>query len=137
MVLDDVLDGFVSVEAARDSYGVVIDLEAQRADESATEVQRKHIRAARGDTKMFHRFNYFQTESEEFRGSIGTFLAPSKNHVDPLENFSLRATFESRTGHLNMVPQATTGKRPAIHNPGEIPGQHEGRHRSDCPTYRM
>ncbi len=82
MVLDDVLDGFVSVEAARDSYGVVIDLEAQRADESATEVQRKHIRAARGDTKMFHRFNYFQTESEEFRWVNRNIPRPIKNHVD-------------------------------------------------------
>ncbi len=35
-VLDDVLEGKVSVEAARDRYGVVIDLTAERVDEAAT-----------------------------------------------------------------------------------------------------
>jgi len=82
LVLDDVLDGFVSIEAARENYGAVIDLEAQRVDETATEVQRKQIRAARGDTKMFHRFNYFQTESEEFRWVNRNIPRPIKNHVD-------------------------------------------------------
>ena len=67
MVLDDVLDGFVSANAARTSYGVVIDPETNRVDLDATESQRKQIRATRGDTKMFHRFRYFETESEEFQ----------------------------------------------------------------------
>jgi N-methylhydantoinase B len=66
MVLDDVMDGFVSVEAARDSYGVVINPETNQVDQLATESQRDQIRVARGDTKMFHRFNYFQTEAEEY-----------------------------------------------------------------------
>ena len=66
MVIDDVLDGFVSAEAARDSYGVIIDPDSRTVDERATEAQRKHLRIVRGGTKMFHRFQYFQTESEEF-----------------------------------------------------------------------
>ena len=67
MVLDDVLDGFVSLDAARKSYGVVIDSETLRVDGEATEEQRQSIRAARGETKMFHRFDYFQTADEELR----------------------------------------------------------------------
>ena len=65
MVLDDVLDGFVSLDAARDSYGVAINPDTLRIDGEATEEQRQRIRAARGDTKMFHRFDYFQTAEEE------------------------------------------------------------------------
>ncbi len=67
MVLDDVLDGFVSLEAARESYGVVIDPDALQVDVAATDAQRSAIRASRGKTRMFHRFNYFATESEEFQ----------------------------------------------------------------------
>ena len=67
MVLDDVLDGFVSLDAARESYGVVINPDTLRVDGEATEEQRQSIRAARGDTKMFHRFDYFQTADEELR----------------------------------------------------------------------
>ena len=66
-VLDDVLDGFVSLEAARESYGVVINPGALRVDGEATEEQRQNIRAGRGDVKMFHRFDYFQTAEEELR----------------------------------------------------------------------
>ena len=64
-VLDDVLDGFVSPQAARESYGVVINPDTLRVDGAATEEQRRSIRAARGDVKMFHRFDYFQTADEE------------------------------------------------------------------------
>ncbi len=67
MVLDDVLDGFVSLNAARESYGVIIDPDTQRIDGEATEEQRQRIRATRGETRMFHRFNYFQTEAEELQ----------------------------------------------------------------------
>jgi hypothetical protein len=35
-VLDDVLDEFVSVESARNQYGVVVDLDAKRVDNDAT-----------------------------------------------------------------------------------------------------
>ena len=66
MVLDDYLDGFVSLDSARKSYGVVIDFEALNVDINATLAERADIRASRGDTKMFHRFNYFDTESEEY-----------------------------------------------------------------------
>lgn len=66
MVLDDYLDGFVSLDSARQSYGVVIDLDALNVDTDATLAERAAIRASRGDTKMFHRFNYFNTESEEY-----------------------------------------------------------------------
>ena len=66
-VLDDVLDGFVSLAAARESYGVVIDPDALQVDAAATKAQRAAIRASRGDTRMFHRFNYFANESEEFQ----------------------------------------------------------------------
>ena len=65
-VLDDYLDGFVSLEAARDSYGVVIEPEAAEVDSKATHALRASIRDSRGNTKMFHRFNYFNTESEEY-----------------------------------------------------------------------
>ena len=67
MVLDDVLDGFVSMDSARESYGVVINPDTLQVDGEATEEQRQSIRAARGDVKMFHRFDYFQTADEELR----------------------------------------------------------------------
>ncbi|MHB8644276.1 MAG: hydantoinase B/oxoprolinase family protein [Thermomicrobiales bacterium] len=43
-VLDDVLDGFVSVEAARTRYGVVIDPASMRIDEAATVTLRSAVR---------------------------------------------------------------------------------------------
>ena len=64
--LDDVKDGFVSVEAALEHYGVVIDPGALTLDASATESKRREIREARGKTKLFHRFGYFDSEEEEF-----------------------------------------------------------------------
>ena len=67
MVLDDVLDGFVSLDAARESYGVIINPNTQRIDGEATEEQRQRIRATRGEPRIFHRFNYFQTEAEELQ----------------------------------------------------------------------
>lgn len=39
-VLDDVLDGFVSIAAARSAYGVVIDTETMRVDDDATQALR-------------------------------------------------------------------------------------------------
>ena len=65
-VLDDCLDGFVSLDAARESYGVMIDPDTLNVDSDATLAQRETIRAGRGDTGMFHRFNYFNTEAEEY-----------------------------------------------------------------------
>ena len=64
-VLDDVLDGFVSVEAAQHSYGVVIDPVTMAVDHSGTTSMRRDLRASRGPTKLFHRFNYFDTAEEE------------------------------------------------------------------------
>ena len=44
-VLEDVLDGFYTSEAARSTFGVVVDLEAERIDEAATEAARRGLRA--------------------------------------------------------------------------------------------
>ena len=66
-VLDDVKDGFVSLESALSSYGVVIDPEALQFDAPGTEAKRMGMLSARGDTKLFHRFNYFNTEEEEYQ----------------------------------------------------------------------
>ena len=65
LVLDDVQDGFVSVEAAQHSYGVVIDPATVIVDQQATETTRKNMHSSRGPTKLFHRFNYFDTAEEE------------------------------------------------------------------------
>jgi N-methylhydantoinase B len=46
----DVIRGFVSVEKARDSYGVVVHKETGAADLTATESMRKAERAARPET---------------------------------------------------------------------------------------
>jgi N-methylhydantoinase B len=43
-VLDDVLDGFVSAEAARELYGVAIDVASKRVDEAATAELRRSRR---------------------------------------------------------------------------------------------
>jgi N-methylhydantoinase B len=45
-VLDDVLDGFCSVEHARAAYGVVVDAAAETVDEVATKALRDKLRAA-------------------------------------------------------------------------------------------
>ena len=66
-VLDDVKDGFVTLESALSSYGVVIDPEALQFDAPGTEAKRMGMLSARGDTKLFHRFNYFNTEEEEYQ----------------------------------------------------------------------
>jgi N-methylhydantoinase B len=64
-VLNDVLDGFVSVAAALESYGVVIDSNTLVIDERATTAKRRELGASRGPTKLFHRFEYFDTAEEE------------------------------------------------------------------------
>jgi N-methylhydantoinase B len=64
-VLDDVKDGFVSADAALERYGVVIDPVTLEVDVSGTESRRNDIRKARGSTKLFHRFDYFDTAEEE------------------------------------------------------------------------
>jgi Hydantoinase B/oxoprolinase len=45
-VLDDVLDGFCTVEHARLAYGVVVDLVAETVDEAATKALRERMRGA-------------------------------------------------------------------------------------------
>jgi hypothetical protein len=45
-VLDDVLDGFCTVEHARLAYGVVVDLVAETVDEGATQALRERMGAA-------------------------------------------------------------------------------------------
>ena len=64
-VLDDVKDGFVSIPAALDDYGVVIDEVAMTVDAAATDAKRAEIRNARGKTGLFHRFGYFDSAAEE------------------------------------------------------------------------
>ena len=44
-VLDDVLDGFYTVEHAREVYGVVVDVEAETVDIAATEALRARMSA--------------------------------------------------------------------------------------------
>jgi len=44
-VLDDVLDGFCTVEHARTAYGVVVDALAESVDEAATKALRERMRA--------------------------------------------------------------------------------------------
>ena len=60
-VLEDVLDGFYTAEAARSTFGVVVDLEAERVDEAATEAARRELRAR---------------PPEERAGTAGTDLGP-------------------------------------------------------------
>ena len=60
-VLEDVLDGFYTAEAARSTFGVVVDLEAERVDEAATESARRELRAR---------------PAEERAGAAGTELGP-------------------------------------------------------------
>lgn len=55
-VRDDVLDGFVSVEAARQDYGVVLDPHTCNVDEEATRWLRQQRSQVPG---MFHRGAYF------------------------------------------------------------------------------
>ena len=55
-VRDDVLDGFISNESARDDYGVVLDEESGEIDVAATEARRGGMAGATG---MFHRRGYF------------------------------------------------------------------------------
>jgi N-methylhydantoinase B len=52
----DVLGGFVSLEAARADYGVVIDGETGVVDIAASERRRAEMR---GPVRMFHRDGYF------------------------------------------------------------------------------
>ena len=61
-VLEDVLDGFYTAEAARSTFGVVVDLEAERVDEAATEAARRELRAR---------------SAEERAGTAGTDLGPA------------------------------------------------------------
>ena len=47
-VLEDVLDGFFTSEAARSAFGVVVDLGAETVDEAATDAARRELRARPG-----------------------------------------------------------------------------------------
>ncbi len=73
LVNDDVKDGFVTLDAALRDYGVVIDPVTLKADEPGTEAKRKDISSSRGPTKLFHRFNYFDTADEEYEWIIEHF----------------------------------------------------------------
>lgn len=58
-VLRDVLGGFVSVESAREDYGVVLTEDGEGIDEAATKAVR---REERWEVKLFHRGTYFDAE---------------------------------------------------------------------------
>jgi N-methylhydantoinase B len=47
-VLEDVLDGRVSPEAARQTYGIVLDPAGRAVDAAATEARRRSMRAGNG-----------------------------------------------------------------------------------------
>ena len=64
-VLDDVKDGFVSLESAFSHYGVLIDPVALEVDAPGTTARRNEVRSTRGETKLFHRFAYFDAADEE------------------------------------------------------------------------
>jgi len=65
LVLDDVKDGFVSLQSALNDYGVVIAEDGLAVDAAATAAKREQMRAGRGKTGLFHRFSYFDSEAEE------------------------------------------------------------------------
>ena len=65
LVEQDVRGGFVTPEGALRSYGVLIDPNSITADVPGSVAMRIDFRKARGKTKMFHRFIYFDTEEEE------------------------------------------------------------------------
>jgi N-methylhydantoinase B len=56
-VLEDVRGGAVSIDGARDDYGVVIDPETMTLDAAATAVRRRDHRP---DAKLFHRRDYVE-----------------------------------------------------------------------------
>ena len=66
LVLDDVQDGFVSLEAASESYGVAIDPVSMAVDVPGTSSLRLDLAKSRGPAKLFHRFDYFDSSEEEF-----------------------------------------------------------------------
>ena len=68
-VRDDVLDGFISPESARDDYGVVLSADLIEVDEPATAALRRELgRLKRG---MFHRHGYFDELEAPVRKGTG------------------------------------------------------------------
>jgi N-methylhydantoinase B len=67
-VRDDVLDGFVSRESARDDYGVVLSDELIEIDEAATTNLRAEL--ARLPRGLFHRGHYFDDDEMKVREQI-------------------------------------------------------------------
>ena len=61
-VLDDVLDGFVSVESDYDDYGVVLSADGVSLDMDGTARRRSELNAPTG---MFHRNQYFSGSTAE------------------------------------------------------------------------
>jgi len=55
-VLEDVLDGFISAQSAKDEYGVVLNAEGTEIDPSATDARRIELT---GPRRMFHRGEFF------------------------------------------------------------------------------
>lgn len=55
LVLEDVINEYVSSEGARDDYGVVVNIEAGTVDVSATHQERDKLRAARKDGRWIAR----------------------------------------------------------------------------------
>ena len=61
-VLDDVLDGFVSIESAYDDYGVVLSADGVSLDMDGTARRRSELNAPTG---IFHRNQYFSGSTAE------------------------------------------------------------------------
>lgn len=72
-VLDDVKDGFVSMNGAMENYGVVINPTSMLIDQNGTKITREQLKTRRGPTKLFHRFNYFDSADEELQFIEATF----------------------------------------------------------------
>ena len=66
LVLRDVLSGIVSVETAREDYGVIVDVDAEGVDIAGTDRLRADTRAP---TKLVHRRGYFD-EQEWYEASL-------------------------------------------------------------------
>ena len=65
--MDDVKDGFISLNGAMESYGVIINSSSMLIDQNGTKITREQLKNTRGPTKLFHRFNYFDSADEEFQ----------------------------------------------------------------------
>ena len=79
-VLDDVLDGFCTVEHARLAYGVIVDPVAETVDEAATSALRARLRAAPGPKTA--------AAAEPSRTAAAPPASPPPQHQAPSSSFA-------------------------------------------------